>query len=307
MVRSDGKYVLLLGKYLWVFQVDGSFVAVHKTVRNPFKVIFLPDNTVLVDSLNNKAYYYICLETGQVLWSSAKKPGVRMMESAKFTVSPDGCTVFNTYYMYRSKNCIFHFDEIKPTKGLYNTYMVEDALRTSAAAYCDREGVLNVLQGQILEQNDPRNTDGNNQLHGLLRLPVQGSTAEPSWARLWTDKVFTRPRGCNERYILFEGLTAQDRQTGASIDLLQNDRCPQSFRRDAFDWYYDSQRDYLTVAFLGLNVNLIIDCKARKRVAQYTRDHNSVGFMGCLIGEEFWTATENGVIRRPFPHFDAFP
>lgn len=303
IICSDGKSVLVLGKYLWIFREDGSFVAHNKEVRRPSKAVFLPGNMALVDGNKDRTYYYISLETGKTVWSSSQK-GKRMMCAPKFALSPNGTTVFDKFY---DQNNVFHFDMINPSEHIHETYTVKDTLRTSRAFFCDENGVLNVLQSHIMTPEDPKYTEERRRIYGILRLPVIGSGPDPSWVRQWTDKPNAIARGCNGRYTLYEGLLVFDHETDRFVDLLENDDMPKPPRESAFEWHYDSERGYLTVAYIGLGLNVVIDCNERRRVAQYSRKYIDVGFMGCLVGNEFWTGTETGVVRLPFPHFDPLP
>lgn len=300
ILYCDGKTVLLLGKKLWIFRTDGSFVRKLNEVQNPYKAIFLPGNMALIDSVRSRAYYYVSLDTGEIVWSSPKT-GKRQQVEERFVSTPDGSIVFDYYYDLKG---VFHIDRIEPSRQLHRVHVVKDTLRTSCGCYCDDRGMLHVMQRHILEQDDPRYSDEKSCLYGFLRLEFDEDILRSSWENQWTDAPRPRPYACDDRYTLYGNLTVQDRKTGEWIDLLQKDYRSKPERNGAISWHYDRENRYLTVSHLGTLINTIVDCKARKRVAQYERETPGVGSLGCLINGEFWIGTTSGVIKFPFPHFD---
>lgn len=299
-IYCDGKTVLLLGKKLWVFRTDGSFVCKLNEVQNPYKAIFLPGNMALIDSMRSRAYYYVSLDTGGIVWRSPKT-GKRQQEEERFVSTPDGSIVFDYYYDLKG---VFHVDRIEPCRQHHRVYAVKHALRTSCGCYCDDRGMLHVMQRHLLENDDPRYSDDKSFLYGILRLEFDGDILTSAWENQWTDAPLPRPYGCDDRYTLYGNLTVLDRKTGEWIDLLENDHRPNPTPTSAVTWRYDPGNDYLTVSWLGTLITTVVDCKARKRIAQYERECPWVGSMGCLIIERFWTGTTSGVIQLPFPHYD---
>lgn len=299
-IHSNGKTVLAFGKYLNIFRTDGSFVAKVKSIRNPYKAAFLPGNTALVDGKG--FYYYISLDSGEIWWASAKK-GVRVMYESEFACTQDNAVLFDIYYHTDNNFCI---DVIKPIEQFHATYVVKDTLRTSRAYYCDATGVLNVLQTQMITPNDPQYSAALNRIYGILQLPLYERGVSPEWIQQWRAQAKPIVYGWDGRYTLYEELVVFDSQTGGWIDLLENDCLPKP-PRYGFTFCYDSQTHYLTVFYIGYRLNIVIDCDARKRVAQYERAEIGVGYRGCLINGEFWTGSETGIIKRPFPHFDELP
>jgi hypothetical protein len=131
----------------------------------------------------------------------------------------------------------------------------------------------------------------------------------PTWKYQWiepTGSMNCTVRICNDEYVLLGNLKVRCLKTGETFDLLEN----QSEMPPIFGGYsvaaYDEKRKLLTVRFTSSSSNVIIDCKDRKIVANYVPfDHDHVG--GCLIGDEFWFGSDDGIVKRPFPHMDAFP
>ena len=299
-IYCDGETVLLMGKKLWIFRTDGSFICKLDEVQNPYKAIFLPGHMALVDGIRSNAYHYISLKTGEIVWTSPKQ-GRRQQMEQQFASAQDAQIVFDIYYDQKG---MFYIDKLVPSKRLHTTYAVQDTLRTSCGYYCDNSGVLRVLQRHLLETDDARYSEERPFLYGTLRLNFEGDVLRSEWEEQWTAAPLPRPCGFDDRYILYSNLTAIDRETGKWIDLLENDCRPRSMSTGAVTWRYDSENGYLTVSRLGTLITTIVDCKARKRIAQYERECPWVGSLGCLISGKFWTGTTSGVMQLPFPHYD---
>jgi hypothetical protein len=107
--------------------------------------------------------------------------------------------------------------------------------------------------------------------------------------------------------VLLGNLNVRNLKTGDTFSLIEN----QTDMPKIFGGYtvtaYDKERNLLTICFTWSCSNIIIDCTARKIVAHYTpfSYHEHVG--GCLIGDEFWIGSDDGIVKRPFPHMDPFP
>lgn len=298
-IYSDGKSVLLVGRSLWLFRVDGTFVRKYR-IEYAHKVAFLPGNMVLVHVEHEQRYLYISLETGDIVWSSAKRCD-RLMTKGRFTQSPDGSVVYDMYYDLKG---VFHVVRLEPIKQLHAVYSVKDSLRTSRASYCDERGNLHIIQTHIMAEDDPRYTDEKPSIYGILCLEFDNDNVLPTWEDQWVDAALPKPYGCDDRYILYTDLRVYDRTNSQWIDLLEKEYRPRPPKNDAIIWKYDPEKYYLTVSYLGTLLTVIVDCKSRKIVAQYEREEPGVGFQGCLINGEFWTGTKSGVVKLPFPHYD---
>lgn len=301
-IYYNGGNVLIKGRNLRVLRTDGSLVCWNKEIGRPLETALLPGNMALVDSTAKKAFYYISLDTGEVVWSVKHKERIRF--STRFIVAPDGMTVYDLYY--RSNSNTLYIDAVNPTERSLKTYVIKDTLRTSPAGYCDEEGVLHILQTHSLFPGDPRYTPEKPSLFAVLRVKIENDGVETTWEREWMDHPKATAWAYDGRYTLYTGLKVYDHETGEWIDLLENDTRPKPYRQESFFWSYDPDNCYLTVSLFGVGVELIeiIDCKNRVRVAQYARPDSSVGFMGCLINGEYWHGTKDGIVKKPFPYFE---
>lgn len=301
-IFSNGEYVILSGKNPWIFRQDGTFVAKLKTIRHAYVVVFLPQNTALLNGGgSDKYYHYVSLCDGQILWSCPKS-GRRDLGGNPLTVSPGGQTAYCVY----SINQVLHVDIITPKENRCVTYSIPLGIRATYHSYCDVEGNLYFLQS--FAENLPRDYDEEDHsyyINGVLKWSP--SLSEPVWVQQWS----TPPRAgrtlkkCNEEYVLFDNFTVRSFKTGEEFNLLENEpkhsRSPGGFR-----CAYDRERSLLTVNFTSSCSTVVIDCKMRKIVAHYVPISPGLN-SGCLIGDEFWIGTRDGVIKRPFPHMDEFP
>lgn len=299
-VYCDEKNVLLLGRYLWVFRTDGTFVCRNKEMRNAYKAVCLPGNMALIHIEHKQRYYYLSLETGDIVWSCGEKCK-RLMSAERFTRSPDGLVVYDNYY---DLNGLFHIIRIEPSKQLHTICTVSDTLRTVCGSYCDEQGALHVMQTQVMSDEDPRYAHEKPSLYGILRIELENDPPMSTWVSQWTGASRPKPCGCDARYTLYGDLRVHDRITNQWIDLLANDIGPRPSRNMAIIWNYDQQHSYLTVSYLGTLMTVVVDCKAQRRVAQYEREEFDLGSTGALINGEFWTGTKSGVVKLPFPHMN---
>ena len=302
-IFTDGTSILAAGKKLWLFRVDGSFVATFKMIRDPHKVAFLPQNTALIDGGGDGSYHYISLNDGSVLWSSLKK-GRRNRTSWRFAVSPDGSVVYDICY---DDHGVMHVDRICPKEKQHNRYRIEDPdmLRVTHDIYCDEEGNLCAFQSHIVIDPDdlyPQTSPSMRQ-NGILAISFEADEPKCTWKKRWKNEAkSTRTAcGCDGKCILREDFSVLDLDTMKEYRLFQEDVL-KTLPRDGFDWSYEEERQLLTVHYIAAKTNIVIDCKKREVVGKYSRSNGFLGFEGCLVGNEFWIGTDEGIIKYPFPN-----
>ena len=292
--------VIISGKNPWLFRKDGSFVAKYKTIRHAFSAVFLPGNIVFLDGWMDQAYHYISLDTGELLWSHVQK-GARDFTPRIFTATADGNIV---YYVYSIKNNL-HVDKLVLSDKTCATYSIPLSMRATYHCYCDERGYLCMLQSFLLPKEGQNSQS--NRFFGVIQW--HPSDQNPTWKYQWIMPTGTPECmvcSCNDEYALLGNLKIRNFESGEVFELLedQTDVPPVSggYSVEA----YDEVRKLLTIHFTASGSNVVIDCQARKIVAHYIpfdRDHPS----GCLIGDEFWIGSDDGIVKRPFPHMDPFP
>lgn len=293
--------VILSGKNPWIFRQDGTFVAKMKAIHKAYEIAFLPENMVLMDGLADQNYHYVSIDSGEILWSIPKKCK-RSVTPNQFAVTPNGQVV---YYVYQADD-VLCVDRITIEEKSCTTYTIPTGLCATHHCYCDSEGELLLLQSF---QSKERLDDGSlNSTPYLGVLKWTQDSPSPIWKYLWRSdfKFDFFPSLCNDEYVLFNNLTAKSFKNGEIINLLENNkeinRGPGLIQVSA----YDATRKLLTVRFTHSWSTIIIDCNARKIVSHYAPISRGLSG-GCLIGNEFWIGTFDGVVKRPFPYMDDFP
>lgn len=315
IIFSNGQDVLVAGKTIWLFRGSGEFVKKLVEIRRPLKAVFLPNRTAIVDSGVDYAYYYLDLKTGEILWTTKMK-GRRSGELFRFAVTPDGSTVYNLFYAYRGEKEVLHVERIIPEKHIHDIFPVKEPLNLTGALcitgdlFCDDNGTLCALQHKNITRYEDYDYLDTPQVifhYGILALPFQDGTLRPYWKRNWkkeqTGKWYSIC-ACDGRYILYEGLSVFNLETQNTFYLL-SDADRKLLPVEDFQYFYDPIRSLLTLWYYGNKQNAVIDCKNRRLVGQYfSEDILGIGYGGCVIGNEFWMGTSDGVVRKPFPNME---
>lgn len=304
-IFSEGDDVLVFEKKLVLFRKDGTFITRFMEIRYPYKVVFLPNRTALVDS--DGGFHYISLEKGQILWSVKPKGGDRCKGQFRFAVSPDRSAVYD---VCSSSNFSILVDRFFPERRFHDTVRIKDCLRSTRDIFCDQDGTLCALQRHIIINHDE--DDYENRKPSMIQWGIQAisytedGTPKTSWKKLWQTEAAksVSAEGCDGRYVLMEDFTVLDLENQTTFRLLPEETCHTLPQKDGYGWTYDEARKLLTVYYIGTNQNVIIDCQKRELVAQYYRENLEVGFEGCLIENEFWTGTSNGIVKKPFPSIE---
>lgn len=296
-----GDYIVAAGKLVWVFRKDGSFVAKSSTIRYPLKIYFLPPDKAFIQGGANYQYHYIDLQTAEDIWT-VPCGGRFNSFGKKFIASPDNKYLFDIYCNNKNfKHYVLRFSIENLTVAKEE---VPESLRVTVGGYMDKEGVLYALQTHLLN-------DGKTSQNGILRIDWRDEKPIFSWKSLWQSEKnrFKNWRYTDGQYILCEDYTVVDMTTMHEFNLLENDS----------DWVTAyGPLDCVYIADRGLLIgyhdleegNVVIDCKARKRVAQYVsakNDDEKAGFAGCLVGDEYWIGTEEGIVKKIFPIFEEMP
>lgn len=300
-IFAHNNYVMFSGKNPWLFRKNGSFIAKYNTIRNAYSMIFLPGNIAFLDGRLDRSYHYISLDSGELLWTLPKK-GKRNFIPSEFAATNDGNIV---YYVYSIKD-VLHVDQLVLSEKTCTTYSIPLSVRATHHCYCDKRGYLCMLQSFLIPQKDE---DGKSyRFFGVLQW--HPSNQKPTWKYQWimpTGSPDCTVRTCNDEYALLGNLKVRSFKTGEIFDLLENQTDIPPVSGGYSVEAYDETRQLLTILLTGSASTLIIDCKKRKVVSHYVpfRSYQYVG--GCLIDDEFWVGSEDGIIKRPFPNMDPFP
>lgn len=61
---------------------------------------------------------------------------------------------------------------------------------------------------------------------------------------------------------------------------------------------------YLQLGYIWAQCDVVIDLQERRVVAQYAMPN---GLPGCVVGEEYWTSSSQGILRKRFPVWEEMP
>lgn len=301
VIFAHDDYVILSGKNPWLFRKDGSFISKYKSIRHGYSMLFLPENIAFVDGWMDQSYHYISLDTGELLWSHVQK-GKRDFTPRIFAATDDGNIV---YYVYSIKK-ILHVDQLVLSEKSCTTYTIPFSKGATYHCYCDDQGYLCLLKSFLLPKEDEYCRG--DCFFGILRWHPNDQT--PTWKYQWiepTGSLDCTVRTCNDDYALLGNLKVRCLKSGEVFNLLENQGEMPPISGGYSIEAYDAGRQLLTIRFTSTSSNIIIDCKERKIVAHYMpfSYHEHVG--GCLIDDEFWIGSDDGIVKRPFPHMDPFP
>jgi len=296
VIRQCGEYVIACGKKLWIFRDDGNYVSKSETIRYPGKLIYLPPDKIFVEDGANYQYRYVDLPTGKDIWTTTLEQR-RMIPSRRFVASPDQSCVFDIYYHYSKKK--WYVEKFLLHNKCASKVETPDSFRSMVGAYVDDDGILYVLQTQHATE------DGKLSQNGILRIDWRSNIPIISWDHQWQSERGACWLDTDGDYILCNDYSVIDMKTLKSFSLLEND--PEWNPQLGFlSCDYVPERNLLITQHGMYGGNVIIDCNARKRVAQYAppKEDTSAGYAGCLIGDDFWIGTETGIIKKPFPQFE---
>ena len=293
-IQTNGKYVIVKGKYLRIFNPDGSLIAECKSVRRPYKLAFLPEDRLLV---GGRDYNLLSLSNGEVIWTLPTPPNFGY-SSDRFALSPDYRFAYEHYRTASTvKDMILTIDLNEPA---YSYRLVQNSIRTVSDIICDKDGEVLLLQRHLA------NVEGKDVYqNGIFRPQRTAEGGVEHWKYLWLTDTSASPKVFDGEYVLYSNMTVIKAATGEVIDLLEHEAEWKAPRWSPLRSYYDPEKQYLQLVYD--DANIIIDCVARKRIAQYSTPDSGIGFEGCLINGEFWIGTREGIIKRPFPLIEEIP
>lgn len=286
--------IMLSGGNPVIARKDGTIISRLDLIRNSYKIVFLPDNMAIIDGGADFAYHYVSLVNGQIIWS-IYKPDTRTGCKMLYATTKNGDVVYCLY----ERNKKLYADAIHIQEKSICTHLISTDLRATLYCYCDDNDHLSILQSFTVKEEQPY------VFYGILRW---SPCLSPEWKYHWRSgfDFESRPCVCNDSFVLFNDLSVYSISEGTRFNLLENSFPIKVASRFIQVDGYDEQRKLLTVRFMNSWSTIIIDCVQRKIVAHY-RPFSPELSGGCLIDNEFWLGSKNGVIQRPFPHMDLFP
>ena len=291
VVRSD-RNVVAYGKKLYVATLAGEVIFCRNDIRNIFKIAFLPNNLLLVDS--GKNYHLISLEDGSDIWKIEQSK--REFNAPRFALSPCGTYVYD-FCLYKG---MYRLKKIYLETALIEEYLMDNELRTANDIQCELDGEPALLRSHYSDIAGVRVSE-----NGVIfpcREPF-GSGSSYYWKNKW------RFQGSQISYAFWEStetvltndLHIFHHATGEMQDLLENEDgwSPPAVAPSSFS--IDHSGQFLVLMYSKSNV--IIDLNKRRVIAQYAGDYTR----GCIVDDEFWISSDSGILRKSFPLMEEIP
>ena len=292
-IFRNAKYVVLVGKKLLIFQVDGTFVVCREDIPNAFKVAFLPGDRLLTGG-GKGAYHMLSLTDGTELWSITQQK--RESSAEKFALSLDGVWAYD-YYSWKDG---LHFVRINLDRGEAEEYAVCPGLRSTTDIMCDKDGIPCLLQEHYA------NIAGEQISENGILYQYQDSFKPGSsfyWKCKWqfNGKRIARQFLGDTECVITNDLYVYNPKTGVGYYLLENDSAIHLPELEPVNCCIDYSGQYIVLMYN--TVNIVVDWNARKAVACYVADYTK----GCIVGNQFWVSSKNGILQKPFPSMEEIP
>lgn len=286
-IYSNGRYVVLAGTKLRVFNTDGSQIICRDDIRYPGRITFLSNNRMML-STGNGVIHLIDLVTGKDIWSvQGPKADFNIVH---FAVTPDESCAY-TFGTKREKMFIIRVD-LRTCE--VDSYYVTNDIGSTYDISCDENGVACILKvlyqnvaGQIISENgvliqDYDDISRGNSHYWKSKWQFAG---QKNAFRFWGDID----------HILTSDLTLYEPKTGDHANLLENDTIKQVTGGHPSEAWLTPDERFLCLMYLQSNI--IIDLGDKKICAIYAAEYTR----GCIVENEYWICVGKRIIRKPFP------
>ena len=289
-IYSNGEYVVLPGRKLYILRTDGSLVACRSDLRYARKIAFLSAGRMLLCA--NKTFHMINLCDGCDIWSTPyTKTELNIPEIA---ISPDEEFAY-TYDSWKGRNFICRLNLLSQKVEIHELVMDSGATRD---ILCDEDGIFCMLKTLHEAIGGIEYCQSGVRIHDYYRFPDSTNQWKTKWSFPVKDHLDPLCFYNDTDHILTHDFHVYAPATGELYNLLENERDWQFPARRPSSCWLDPSKQYLCVMFYSANV--VIDIHARKVVAQYAATFHQ----GCLVGNEYWICVENRILRKPFPAFE---
>ena len=189
-IQTNGKYVIVKGKFLRIFSPGGSLIAECKSVRMPHKVAFLPEDRLLV---GGRDYNLLSLSSGEIIWTLPTPPNFGY-SSDRFALSPDYRFAHEYYRTTSVKTGILTIDLNEPA---YSYRLIKNSIRSVSDIVCDKDGEVLLLQSHLA------NVEGKDVYqNGIFRPQRTAEGGIEHWKYLWLTDTSASPKEFDGEYVL---------------------------------------------------------------------------------------------------------
>lgn len=295
IISAFGDYIVFYGQDIRIFHTSGAFIARRKDLRNIYKVAALSENRLIIDCVSQGAYIILSLLDGSEI-CRIKYPKMDYTKD-HFAVSPDGAAVYDIYCL-EENFYLFAIDlATKESKSIY----LQRGLRAISDIICDEQGIPCLLE-QHFEMVAGRHISINGVRYVYQDDLNPGSAFDwkekwchdfPDIAKFFWGDSETVLTGKLFRYQI---ITKEKRPLCAEGEDLKQ-FCPYPIN----DFVMCQDGRYVILVYE--NMDVIFDTVTWKIVARYAKNF----YHGCLIDNEYWLCTAEGVQRKPFPCLEPIP
>ncbi len=294
-IVSKGDYVVLMGRYLYIFKTNGEFVAKRSDIRAPNKVAFIGEDRLLVDA--GRFYCLMSLEDGVDIWKTVRKDPCDW--SANFAISKDG----RFAYDYYSGEISLGLVAINVSTGELSEHHCLPELRATKDIICDydEEETPCLLQSHYCEISGKQISE-NGILYQYQDIVRAGSTYY--WKAKWSypGKRIVQGFFGSPDTVITNDLLIHNTRTGEQFCLIDNEKNWMLPKTRLIMCTSDFEKGYVFLIFDRCNV--VVNYNERKVIACYATERIK---QGCLVGDQYWISTKNGVVRKPFPLMEEIP
>ena len=296
-INSTKDYVVFTGPQLAIFRTNGEVVARRQDFGLIRKCVFVKDDSILLDCSAKGCYILISLMDGS---EKCRIPQPRSdYTCSRFVSSPDDRYVYDRCDL-RGKDYLV---EINLTESIAYAYLIKHNLRCVSDLVCTQQGKLVFLEQHYEDWED--NAGKCVSKNGMICASSKGLKHQYSFEQVFQWE-FAYPRISrfflgNEDAILTKDLHVYKPSSGELYSLVDNELDLVNLGKEPVSYRFDRQTKYLTLMYD--TANIIVDCTARKVIAQYAANYR----FGSIVGNEYWVCTDEGIRKMPFPFIECIP
>lgn len=297
-VRFNGEYVVIAHTKLHILRPDGTLVACRSDLRYAGRITFLSGNRMLLCS-SKAVFHMIDLTTGEDIWTAPYTKTSLNVNPIAISPNEKFAYTYDRGFDRKFNECFISQLNLET----HETEIIDMNLDAGASRdiCCEDETTPCLLKTLIETIGGKAYTICGVRLHDFFCQEAQYTN---SWKTKWYFEGSRRSVmnffGSPDR-VLTSDLRIFTPATGEDVDLLENESEHTLPQEHPNRCWLDHTGRYLCVRYMEGNV--VIDTQERKIAATYAAKYKE----GCLIGNEYWLGTDNGVVRKPFPAFEEIP